>query len=322
MKSSGLKIKKGLIIKFIISFVLMSYLFWKVDLKEIKALLSNVNLRLFIFSIFVITADRIWMAYKWNILLKAKGLRTSILKVIKSYYEGTFFGFFLPISVGGEGVRLYSISKDLKDVKGILASMFIEKFIGFIGVSIFCCFSLIILAERSKELSTFTSSFILIFSLFVIIFILSLWGNFFEIINRTLGSINIPFRKKIEDFYNSYIEYRNLKKSLFIFFILTLFEQLFPISVNYFISLSLNLEIPLINFFIFIPIIYLTARIPISVDAIGIQEGLYVLFFNMAGISSDDALMLGIIGRIATYLSVIPGGAFYLIDRKSLKGRY
>src|SRR3972149_11765462 len=106
--------------------------------------------------------------------------------------------------------------------------------------------------------------------------------------------MKIPFLGKIKSFYNSYLEYRNLKKSLFIFFILTLFEQLFPIFANYLISLSLGLKIPLINFFIFIPIIYLTARIPISIDAIGVQEGLYVLFFNMAGLSSDDALILGI----------------------------
>ncbi len=310
------KPKTDLLIKFLISSGLMGYLFWKMDLREVRNVLAHVNLKIFLFAILVITLDRLLMAYKWNILLRAKGLYTSVLKVIKSYYEGTFFGFFLPISVGGEGVRLYSISRDLKDIKGILASMVIEKFIGLIGASIFCYFGLIMLAEIEQELASFRIFFILTSSLFIILFFLSLWSNLSGFIVRGLESIRIPFWEKVRDFYASYSEYRNLKKSLFIFFILTLFEQLFPIFVNYLISLSLNFKIPLINFFIFIPIIYLTARIPVSIDAIGVQEGLYVLFFNMSGLSTDDSLLLGIISRIATYLSVIPGGIFYLIDKK------
>jgi uncharacterized membrane protein YbhN (UPF0104 family) len=60
-------------------------------------------------------------------------------------------------------------------------------------------------------------------------------------------------------------------------------------------------------------------RIPISVNAIGVQEGLYALFFSRLGFSVTEAFSLALLLRIGHWLVVLPGGILYLIHRSEQK---
>jgi uncharacterized membrane protein YbhN (UPF0104 family) len=64
-------------------------------------LLKNINVYYFIMLLVLVTIDRIFMAYKWLLLLRVKDKNISLPTVIRIYYIGTFIGFFLPTTVGG-----------------------------------------------------------------------------------------------------------------------------------------------------------------------------------------------------------------------------
>src|SRR4030043_1111375 len=92
----------NLIIQLVISIVLIILLLRLINIPDMFSLLKSANIYYFILLLALITFDRIFMAYKWHLLLKVKDMSISVFSVIKIYYVGTFIGFFLPTTVGGD----------------------------------------------------------------------------------------------------------------------------------------------------------------------------------------------------------------------------
>ena len=65
-----------------------------------------------------------------------------------------------------------------------------------------------------------------------------------------------------------------------------------------------------------IPIVIFIVRIPISLDGLGIQEGLYVALFAYAGLSASESFLLSLVGRVVTLVGMLPG-AFQKLGRVS-----
>lgn len=85
--------------------------------------------------------------------------------------------------------------------------------------------------------------------------------------------------------------------------------------MNYCGSNALGLEIDLFYFVGIIPACRILTRLPISIAAIGVQEGIYVFFFTLVGATMAEAFTLSIVQRAAFFIAVIPaGGVLYVID--------
>jgi uncharacterized membrane protein YbhN (UPF0104 family) len=67
-----------------------------------------------------------------------------------------------------------------------------------------------------------------------------------------------------------------------------------------------------------VPVINLLGMAPISVGGIGFKEGLYVLFFALAGLLGGQALSLSLLIRAVTLLITIPEGLMFSQDSLQL----
>ena len=54
-------------------------------------------------------------------------------------------------------------------------------------------------------------------------------------------------------------------------------------------------------------------------NAIGVQEGVYALFFSQFGVSVTEAISLALLMRIGHWLVVLPGGLLYMMERGKQK---
>jgi hypothetical protein len=79
---------------------------------------------------------------------------------------------------------------------------------------------------------------------------------------------------------------------------------------------ALGLELSFWTFLLVIPIVLFLVRIPISLDGLGVQEGLYVTLFAQAGLGPSQAFLLSLVGRAVTLVGVLPG-CFLKLDRTS-----
>ncbi len=306
------------IIQLAISILLIILLLNLINIPDMLLLLKNINVYYFILLLILITIDRIFMAYKWLLLLRVKYKNISFFTVIKIYYVGTFVGFFLPTTVGGDLVRVLKLQKEKHKGSDALSSVILERILGFIASAILASITTILLIFLFK-LNIWHFLIIAAVVLFVLALILIISFNKtlvskIEKSEKLSGNFLVNNLKK---FYLSYAEYKDNKGLIALFLILSIIEQLIPVIANYLAALALSLKIPLIYFTLITPTVQLISKVPISFEGIGVTEGLMVYFFTLLGLAKTDAFSIGILGHIAVIIATLPALVFYFRDIKA-----
>jgi glycosyltransferase 2 family protein len=308
-------------IRIFISIGLIAFLLFTVDFGDMTGRLRESNGYFLLAAFLAAIGDRLIMAYKWNILLRAKAINIPLRRVTGTYWISTFLGLFLPATVGADAIRAYAVSKGGQKGREIVSSIVIERIFGILALLIFVLISIVL------SIFVFGQSFfeniwnlfgiILIVFVFLSVFIyislnrslLQKIYRFFEVRNPKLNGNK--WVGKLREIYQSYLAYQDHKKDLGVFLIWSFLENLFPIFWTYFLSLAFNIPVPLLYIFILVPIVLVLVRLPISIDGIGIKEGAFVYFLSLIGIPSSDALLLGIASHVLAIISILPGGVLY-----------
>jgi glycosyltransferase 2 family protein len=308
-------------IRILISFGLIAFLLFTVDFGDMRGSLAGSNGYFLLAALMVAFGDRLIMAFKWSILLRAKAIHIPLMKVTVTYWISTFLGLFLPATVGADAIRAYAVSKGGQRGRDVVSSIVIERIFGILALLIFVLISIVLSIFVFGE--SFFENIWNLFGIILIVFViltgfiyislnrsfLQKMYRFFEV--RSPKLLGNKWVSKLRDVYQSYLAYQDQKKVLAGFLFLSFLENLFPIFWTYFLSLAFNIPVPLLYIFILEPIVLVLVRLPISIDGIGIKEGAFVYFLSLIGIPSSDALLLGIASHILAVISILPGGVLY-----------
>lgn len=306
------------IIQLVVSIILITLLLRWVNIGDMISLFKNINIYYFILLLALVTLDRIFMAYKWHLLLKIKDTSISLVSAIRTYYIGTFIGSFLPTTVGGDIVRVLKLHSEKRKGTDVLSSVILERMLGFIASAVLAPIAALFLISFFKlNIGRFLGIAGVLLFLFIILMLIPFNEAIFRKIDKNEKlSRNFLFNK-FRNLYLSYAKYKNNKNILILFLALSILEQLVPVIGNYLAGRALNLSIPFVYFLLIVPLVQLISRIPISFEGFGVNEGLLVYFFSLLGLSKTGAFTIGLLGHIAIIIATLPALFFYFKDIKT-----
>lgn len=241
----------------------------------------------------LVVIDRVLMAAKWSILLRAQGIVEPLPVLIRSYFVATFYGSFLPTGVGGDVIRVIDIARGREAVGPVTASVIMERILGLLALAALALVTLgvFVLRVRSDILPLLG----VVLGALVLGTAVLLWALH--------GRIPARLARLIRAFRN----YAGHRGALMRFFLYSMIEHLVPVAAVYAMARALGLGLPFWVFLVIIPLELFVTRIPISLDGIGVREGLYVALFGQAGLTASEAFVLAIVGRVVTLVGVLPG---------------
>jgi uncharacterized protein (TIRG00374 family) len=283
---------------------------YSLDVKEAIRPINHVGWLYISAAMLLSNVDRMLMAYKWNILLRAKGIIVPFYQVIRSYYLGTFWGTFLPASVGGDIVRGYQLAAQTKSTMNVVSSIIIERMLGVLAT--------LLVGGLGATLFVFNinrTDWTLMVSILSVLCVCSILGalSFNATLLRAVKQL-IPSRMSrwaafFDQFHDSYQTYAKCPGALLRFALWSVLEQFIPIICVFCIAQALGLSASIWAFVMFVPIILALSRIPVAIDGFGIREGLYVYFFSLIGMATSKAFILGFLSHVVGILALLP--AFY-----------
>jgi hypothetical protein len=311
-----------LVLRIVISLGLIGWILYKVDRRELAETLKSINLWYLLLSFSAYFVVNLFCAWRWQVLLAARGIRAGFWRLFRYFLNGLFFGNFLPTTVGGDLARAYLVVDDCSKKSEALASVLVDRFIGLFGVIITGIIGLILVAKTGQELFLLKAMVIGIVAaiLFVVLFL-----------NKTLVKkfrwiLKLPLIEKVEhhlvDFYHSLYVYRTHKNEVLWAFTQSLLVQLFVVFTAYYIAVSLDISVSIIPFFLYMPVIAAVSMIPLSINGWGLQEGAFIVFFGRAGLNHSQALSLGFVYHMVAVGISLLGGLLWLVygNKKKLKG--
>ncbi|MFA5093504.1 MAG: lysylphosphatidylglycerol synthase transmembrane domain-containing protein [Candidatus Omnitrophota bacterium] len=312
-----IKIKKILsaLLRIVISVVLLVFLFKfnKIDLHTLWLDIQGAD-KLLLFIGFGIYFFMYLLGFlRWKMLLKAAGVKAPFKKIISSFSGGVFFSIFLPSTIGGDLVRTVDLIDHTKKGKEVVASVFLDRLSGYIGLVIVILPALLLGRFLVLDKVVFSSVFTIVILLAIVLLVL--FNNF--IYTKITKFLSTPGAVKIKEILKNMHQeihiFRNHKKTIIYNLILSFIIQLIgPVSV-YFIGLSLGIKINFVYFLIFLPIIGAITLLPIAIGGLGLREGLFVLYFAKAGVIKQLALAMSLLSFSFVIFYAAIGGLIYVL---------
>lgn len=298
--------------RIVVSVILVVWLFQMADSAHLAARLAQMSLFFTILMMLVSNVDRILMAYKWNLLLRAKGIHLSWFDAFSTYYKSSFLGMLILPTVGADAMRIFETSRKVGHTEDIISSVVIERFLGIVALGVVGVLSLFLFVGQLDQggWNNLVQLLLLIVGV-TVVFLVSLnprWQK--GITERLLNARWKPLRKGGQ-ILQSYQQYARHRKALFIFLLLSIVEQFIPAITAYLVAKALYLDIPFLYFLIFIPIILTIVRLPISFDGFGVREGLYVYFFGLVGVIASDAFLIGLLSSVLWRIGTAPPALYF-----------
>lgn len=307
----------GFILKLSLSVGLIGLVLSTVNFRELVNLLSDVNVWYLVPVIVLLHLDRGLMAYKWNRLLQAVDVDVRFGILFRTYLVAPLCGLLLPSTIGGDVFRLYSLAKAKANTKAVLASIMVERLIGLAACLLLAFVSLGLGWYWIEGVRAHVGGvgWALLFAVVTAGGVLSVMhsgvrGWIDKLAGRFAGGSMV---RKFHEVYTLSYEYRNHLRTVSIVGVWTLVEQMSPIVGNSLMVYALGIKVSLLQLVVIIPLIVLATRIPISINGLGVQEGLYIALFGLVGVSAAQAFLLSVLGRILGLVSALPWGIHFIM---------
>ena len=296
--------------------ILAFLLIREVRIKDIPDALENIDIFWLTLSFSLHAVGLLISAFRWQILIRAQGDEVPLGFLAKSYLVGNFFNLFLPTRFGGDIVRIKDGSRYSQSLLKSSAIVIVER---FTGVIILLTFAFVVSLSRLDMAQSLP-----IIWISLLVGILGLFAAFLFFTPIASYFLNkIPekgfwqkLKYKILEFRRVVLVYKDKKGAFFLALFWAFLLQINVILHYYLAGKAFHLEIPLLDYFIFIPIILLILTIPVTISGLGLREVLFIQIFAAYGIAEHVAFSFSLVADFGFTLIIGLIGGIIFITRK------
>ena len=312
-----MKARRRVFWKVTLSLGLLGLVVYFVDFGQVVELMTAANPWYLAAVAGLIQLDRALMAYKWNLLLLAMQVQVPFSRLFLAYSVAPLAGVVLPSTIGGDAFRVYMLTRDSVDSYALLASIVVERVVAVIAMLVLATISFGLMAS---VLGAGWGYIIAVGSALGlgILLMAGILGMLHPHCREYMARLARRFTKyplvdRLHQIYWLCCEYRKHVGTVAAVAGWTLLEQMVPIINLVLIVQALHIDVPLWELIVVIPLAVLAVRLPVSLDGLGVQEGVYVGLFGLAGMTVSEAFLLSTVARVLPLLSVIPWGIYYIV---------
>jgi uncharacterized membrane protein YbhN (UPF0104 family) len=243
-------------------------------------------------------------ALRWKLVLGEERLPWTYFW--RLYLVGSFFGLFLPTSVGGDAVRAAATARLSGHAGRALASVVIDRGFGVVATIGYGMCGLMLAASHANALlgkdllqwrqPDLTGAGLLFATAGVAVVILSraalgrLWQQGLGLLG---GLARSPLRLGAVS-------------------VLAVVSQGLIVLLWYTLALGVSFVLPLSAFLWAVPLVSLSALLPVTFSGLGVREGAWLVLLAGSGIPSADVVVFSLLYFVCTLLVGITGAVLFV----------
>jgi uncharacterized protein (TIRG00374 family) len=286
-------------------------LIYVVDVRGVLHTLMRCDPLWALVALGVFTIDRVLMSFKWGLLLTIRGYSVTLTERLMVYCSSMMWGLALPSTVGADGIRIMLVRRFGVRIDDALATILVERGLGFISALLMAVMSLLLLRFIVPDAGEYGTPLLIgIVSLLVAIGFLLLSFNS-KAVTSVLGLLpqRVAQSSAARLIVRLHEAYRSLsldRRRLWLFFILTVAEQLLVAVCYGLVALALQLQFNAVLLLAAVPLAILISRLPISIDGLGVYEAIFIGVMALGGMRPDDSLALSVAARVFQVVVWLP----------------
>jgi len=254
----------------------------------------------------------IFLSVRWWYLLRILRIRIPLWEAVRMTFLGNFFNYVVPGTVSGDLVKAYYVSRHTDSKAGVLVSVFVDRVVGLLEFAILPAAVMLVMwltVGWSDRLVLPALVVALVLAGVAVSLGLLLSPRLRQVLRfRRILSV-LPLQRQVALIGQAAGLYRRRLGALAKALGITFGGQVFFITAIMLAGMSLALPVPWHQYFLYVPLIYIIAAVPISPGGLGLAETFYVTFLGQGGAAPSEILALAVVARLIPTILSLPGVA-------------
>ncbi len=248
------------------------------------------------------------VATRWWYLLRVLRIRIGLWEAIRLSFLGYFFSFLVPGVVSGDLIKAWYVFKHTQRKGAAVVSIFVDRVVGLLMFALLSAAVLAGLWAAGEWDDRFDMPALAVAILLAALAVGSA-AMLYPPTRRLFGRA-LAFRRLKDhlDMAGKAVElYRRRFSSLVGAAGLTFCSQVITILGILLIGRSLGLASRWYEYFLYVPLIYIIAAVPVSPGGWGVMEYFFVHFFADGAVTNSEAFALGLLAHLGPMICSLPG---------------
>ncbi|HVW33658.1 MAG TPA: lysylphosphatidylglycerol synthase transmembrane domain-containing protein [Acidimicrobiia bacterium] len=261
-------------------------------------------------------AGIILSAWRWQRVLATFDTETRLPNLVNHYLAGQFVGNFLPSTIGGDVLRVSRLSTTRPDIANAtaFASVVIERLTGWIVLPLLTLTGLLL---RPSLLHLGVSRLALALSAGTLLLLAGILAAAAS--PRVAGrfAANEGWTRFIGAVHLGVVSLKRRPAAAAGLIGVATVYQLSPVLAAWFATRALGLHLPMMAILAFMPVVAIAQVLPVSLNGLGIREGALVVFLGPLGVSTGQAVAVGLIVYALTLAVSLLGAPAFAVGGRS-----
>jgi len=269
-----------------------AYLVWKIDVGRTAHILANARP----------------MGWRWQQLLRAKGIEDSLNWLVRAYFVAYTAGQVLPTSVGGDAARIYETTRRHPGRGGpIAASVLLERALGG-AATLFLAAIGFALALGHYDVG----AYLWVELAFVVATVALGVVLFSRRIRRPLAWFvpllrRLRVERPLRAVYEGLHSYRENGRLLLGVSTLTVLTQTIRVLSIWLAAKAVGVDLSPRPYYVMGPLLFLVMLVPFTVNGLAVRESFFVNFLGNLHVGADAAFAAGFLFFLVTLALSLPG---------------
>jgi uncharacterized protein (TIRG00374 family) len=289
---------------------------------QLLAATTGADPRWLLAALGLVFVDRALMAMRWIELLVAlaPGSRPPLGVVLRVFFTSSFVSNFVP-SVASDLYRAYALSRYDVHLAESTASVLMDRALGVLSVVLVVAAVLPFahgLAARRELIAVVA----MVFAVCAVAAAVIYSEPAADRVRRTAAAIPVKVLHRVTDALTDAVRrYATHHGEMTRVLGMSVLVQIIRVLQGWCIGSALGLEVPLLTYFVFIPIIVLVMQIPITVNGLGTTQLVFKLF-ELQGAPPPQVFVFSALFMALGLVGTLPGGLLYAFggDRPVRRG--
>ena len=285
-----------------------AYVLWKIDIRKTIEVIANADPAYFALALAIMVVTILPMAWRWQLLLRAKHVEEEIPWLTRSYFVAYAAGQVLPTSVGGDAVRIFETARRHEGHGNTAAAtVLLERAIGGAATLLLAAIGFL-LAVGHYEVGAY-----LWIEAFFVVATVVLGFLLFSKRARPLGRLAKPvlapvrLDRLVGQVYEAIHSYWDHVGVLFVVFFVTLGVQAVRVLAIWLCGEAVGIDLSPRPYYVMGPLLFLVMLVPFTLNGLAVREAFFVSFLGNLGVDGDSAFAAGFLFFVVTVLMAAPG---------------
>jgi glycosyltransferase 2 family protein len=281
---------------------------------QILAATAGADARWLAGALALVLVDRTLMAMRWIDLLVAlaPGSRPPLGTVLRVFFVSSFVSNFVP-SVASDLYRAYALSRYDVHLAESTASVLMDRALGVLSVVLVVAAALPFANELAAR-RQLTAVVAVVFALCAVAAAVIYSERAAGWVRRTAAVIPVTVLHRVTDALTDAVRrYATHHGELTRVLAMSILVQVIRVLQGWCLGRALGLELPLLTYFVFIPIIVLVMQLPITVNGIGTTQVVFHQLFVRQGAPAPQVFAFSVLFLALGIVGTLPGGVLYAL---------